>query len=92
MDDLKHIKVLRDIELTKSVTTNRHYLSRGNTWNSCFRSAWKLNIIFSLWDSLIPSWNTSKDGVIMLHVSEDISPFEKQDGEFELFHMIEGGH
>lgn len=25
-----------------------------------------------------------------LHVSEDISPFEKQDGEFELFHMIEG--
>lgn len=28
----------------------------------------------------------------MLHVSEDISPFEKQDGEFELFHMIEGGH
>lgn len=27
-----------------------------------------------------------------LHVSEDISPFEKQDGEFELFHMIEGGH
>ena len=26
-----------------------------------------------------------------LHVSEDISPFEKQDAEFDLFHMIEGG-
>ena len=26
------------------------------------------------------------------HVSEEITPFEKQDHEFELFHMIEGGH
>lgn len=25
-----------------------------------------------------------------LHVSEEVSPFEKQDKEFELFHMIEG--
>lgn len=27
-----------------------------------------------------------------LHVSEDITPVEKQDKEFSLFHMIEGGH
>lgn len=27
-----------------------------------------------------------------LHVSEDITPFEKQDGEVELFHMVPGGH
>lgn len=27
-----------------------------------------------------------------LHVSEQVSPFEKQDEEFDLFHMIEGGH
>ena len=26
------------------------------------------------------------------HVSEEITPFEKQDHEFDLFHMIEGGH
>lgn len=27
-----------------------------------------------------------------LHVSEDITPLEKQSGEYELFHMINGGH
>ena len=27
-----------------------------------------------------------------LHVSEDVSPFEKQDKEEELFHMCNGGH
>ena len=27
-----------------------------------------------------------------MHVSEDITPFEKQNAEEELFHMIEGGH
>ena len=27
-----------------------------------------------------------------LHVSEDITPFQKQDYENDLFHMIEGGH
>lgn len=27
-----------------------------------------------------------------IHVSADITPFEKQDLEFELFHLIEGGH
>lgn len=27
-----------------------------------------------------------------LHVSEDITPLEKQTGEYELFHMINGGH
>ena len=26
------------------------------------------------------------------HVSEDITPFQKQDAELELFHMINGGH
>ena len=26
------------------------------------------------------------------HVSEDLTPFEKQDKEFELFHKINGGH
>lgn len=26
-----------------------------------------------------------------LSVKEEISPFDKQDAEFELFHMIEGG-
>lgn len=26
------------------------------------------------------------------HVSEDLTPFEKQDQEFSLFHAIEGGH
>lgn len=27
-----------------------------------------------------------------LHVSEDITPFEKQDYEHEMFHMVNGGH
>lgn len=27
-----------------------------------------------------------------LHVSEDVTPFEKQDEEEELFHMVAGGH
>lgn len=27
-----------------------------------------------------------------LNVSEDVTPFEKQDEEFDLFHMVEGGH
>lgn len=27
-----------------------------------------------------------------MHVSEHITPFEKQDAEFDSFHMIEGGH
>lgn len=27
-----------------------------------------------------------------LHVSEDVTPFEKQDYENDLFHMVEGGH
>lgn len=27
-----------------------------------------------------------------MHVSEDITPIEKQQSEFELFHLIEGGH
>lgn len=26
------------------------------------------------------------------HVTEEITPFEKQDKEFELFHMLKGGH
>lgn len=27
-----------------------------------------------------------------LHVSEDVNPFQKQDAEYDLFHMVEGGH